>query len=163
MREIKIDIFNERSIDSAIKELIGIEKSLDMKLKELCRRLVEEVGKPIVEAYYSAARLEGNEDYSIDTYPLSNGYALRAEGEQVFFIEFGTGNYAGSIPNDFDTGEIPIYPASWSETHGKQYSEKGYWMYYGVKFVGTVPMAGMQYAKEAIIRKIPELAEEIFK
>lgn len=162
MKEIQIDVFNEQSINKAIAQLLGLIPTLEAKLQEVCRRLVEDVGKPIVESYYSAARLEGNEDYDIESYPTEKGYALRASGEQVFFIEFGTGNYAGSIPNDFDKGEIRIAPASWSETHMKMYSERGFWIHYGVRFTGTVPMAGMLYAERAIESNIDRVVEEVF-
>lgn len=160
---MQIDVFDIRGIENYIAQLERLESTLEERMDELCRRLVEEVGRPIVESYYSAARWEGNEDYSIETLPTKNGYSLTAKGEQVFFIEFGTGNYAGAIPNDFDLGEIEVAPGSWSQSHQQQYSTKGYWIYYGTKFTGTVPMPGMQYAKEAIINHIEAIAAEVFK
>ena len=58
-------------------------------------------------------------------------------GQDIYFIEFGTGIYAGAYPGDSTRVPVSITPGSWSETHARQFYDNGEWWYGGNYYQGT--------------------------
>lgn len=156
---------NEKSIQSAIEKISEYRKSYKKKIDEFLLRLAD-IGYEVEYISYLSADLPFASD--IKVYPpqkIENGYKITAKGEDICFVEFGTGVYAGDA-GGYDTKEIPekieAYPGSWSENHAQVYSERGYWYYKKVRFEGTRPAMGFYYAKKEICDKIIETAREVF-
>jgi hypothetical protein len=96
---------------------------------------------------------------------ISNGYKIVAAGEDVYFIEFGTGFNAGTAYGDKGVPpsvSVPVHPGSWSEEHAKAFSEHGYWYYAGEKLQGTEAEMPMYYAEKAIRENEKRVFEEVF-
>lgn len=159
---IQIDIFDPDSIQHAIDVLEGF--GVEEKCKELARRLAE-IGLEEARVSYQNASLDGNEDVGVRIYEIPNGYAIEAYGEDVYFVEFGTGVSAG---NGYDTGEItppvPISSGSYSQTVGKGHftEEHPYWWYDHIRYSGTRPYMGMYHASKAIKQNLLKVAQEVF-
>ena len=88
--KISIDIFDPDSIDEAVKQLDDYSKSLDAKVEELRRRLASE-GYLIAETQFGTAIYDGHNDVSVELLDEGNKLVVRASGQSVLFIEFGTG------------------------------------------------------------------------
>lgn len=153
---------NTESIKKAIKELTEYSNSLEEKAQRLAVELAE-IGKPVVESHYSMGSAEGNRDFVVTVEPRKRGCVLSAKGNDVCFLEFGTGVMAtDNFVGPDATGLPPIYPGSWSETHARQFVTKGFWYYNRTKYYGTSPKMGMFYAKQEMKRNIERKAKEVF-
>lgn len=161
---IKVDVFNPKSIQAAIDAVNAKGKWIDEKCEELSKRLAE-IGMREAIVSYEGSFAEGNADVAVRTYKKRKGYVIEAYGEDVFFVEFGTGIAAG---NGYDTGEITppvsIDPGSYSQTLGsKQFTpEHPYWWYAGRRYTGTRPYMGMYHASKAIKQNLEKVAQEVF-
>ena len=133
-----------------------VQKLLDVKARvaEVAKRLCE-VGEPIIRATHgSHAR--------VWTEPTEKGYKISAEGEDVLFIEFGTGDRAGVLSPLYDEVPADARPGSWSETHAQQYSTQGFWYFGGKRYEFTEPHPAFYDAYQAMVEALPQIAQEVF-
>lgn len=156
MRKISFSL-NESSINNAIAQLEGIEKRLDGECKQLALNLAK-YGYYIARVGFTNAVYEGKNDVKVSVEELPGAYLIKAEGEAVCFIEFGTGVGATS-PHG---GEYGFTPGSWSETHAKQFSEHGYWFYGGKYLKGTPSNNCMYNAEKEVRQEIKTFAKGVF-
>lgn len=156
-REITIDLSVD-GINKAIKDIEKFQKEVENKLDLLCKRLAE-LGVSVVADDYGYTR--GGE-ITVDWEKVDDGYLVTAAGKGVMFLEFGAGDEAGT---GFQGADVPVdtSPGSWSSTHGKQYSENGYWVWNGHVFRSIAPRSGMYFATERIKQEAESIAKEIFK
>ena len=120
MRKIVVELSAE-SCNRAVKELEKYQKEIKPKLEEVCRRLAQ-IG---VEAATDAVI---EEPVQID-----NGYKIVMSGEDVYFVEFGTGEFTYRHGNEVS---VPVYPGSYSEQHAQQFSKYHFWWYGGEQYEG---------------------------
>ena len=93
-----------------IKERIAKYADLSAKCAELAKRLCE-IGEPIIRAAHGGHAVVVAE-------PTENGYVIRAEGEDILFVEFGAGDATGimavvyhlHLPHPFGTVRV-VHPA----------------------------------------------------
>lgn len=90
------------------------------------------------------------------------GFTIRAVGEAASFIEFGTGVLAGAIRNGVQA-PYEIRPGSWSETHGRMFSTRGYWYYKGIRLDSTAPANAMQNACSVMEQESSSIARRAFR
>ena len=156
MKQIEIEL-TPKSCNRAVKELESYQEEIKPKLEEVCRRLAE-IG---AETARQHLRLEnGNVDATIeDPIKIDNGYKIVMSGEDVYFVEFGTGNFAYSHGNAVS---VPVYPGSYSEKHAQQFSKYGFWWYGGEQFEGTPAYRPLLYAGMAIRQAMPRIVREVF-
>ena len=161
MREFVIDAFDIDGLRKAADELRKTADDMERKGVEICRRLAE-IGLRVASINYAGGFMDGNDDVDVTIEPIEHGYKIVASGEDVYFVEFGTGVAAG---NGYDTSVInppvDISPGSWSETHRQQFSKKGYWYYNGKKYEMTTPRMGMYHAAKEIEQNLKRIAEEV--
>ena len=100
-----------------IKERIEKYADLQSKLLELAWRLCE-VGSAICDSVYHTS-------VSVYVEKTDDGAKVVCEGEDVLFIEFGTGDMATST-HEFEP-DVTVAPGSWSAEHAQKYYENGYW------------------------------------
>ena len=144
-------------VKAADKEFKKFKKELDPKLKEICRRLAE-VGAEAARSHLQLA--DGNTDATIgEPVPIENGYKIVMSGEDVYFVEFGTGNFAYRHGNEVS---VPVYPGSYSEQHAQQFSKYHFWWYGGEQYEGTPAYRPMLFAGQAIRQAIPRIVKEVF-
>ena len=150
-------------VDKVLDNILTLTHSLDSKLQEICKRLAD-LGVDVARAWYDMGTIGGKQEKqtSVETIPTENGCMIRAYGDAVFFLEFGTGVYAQS--NEMNTENLDTSPGSWSKDHVKMFTEKGYWYYKPTGFmgVGTEPYDGMNRARAEIMRNIDTIAKEVF-
>lgn len=158
MNTIEVDLLDSASIDAAIKKLNKHLKERERKIDLYMQKLTQ-VGEVAAQrAYGHSVEVKSHKD--------SNGvWEIRADGEQVIFLEFGAGVYTEdhglTIGSDLN---ILIYPGGWSETEGKHmWSE---WIAAGkdpYKFPWNQrPRAGMLEAYKAIVAAQDRVAREVF-
>lgn len=151
----------ELSVDScnkAIKELQEYQKRIRPKLDEVCRR-VAEVGRDEALSIINGIRLQdGNAVERVDVVPTDNGYKLVMEGEDVYFIEFGTGD---GVSAHYDVS-VPVAWGSWSAEHSQMLWNKGFWYYDNVRYTGTTAYMPMYYAERKMREEAPRIVKEVF-
>ena len=88
--KISLDVFSRASIDEAIRKLTAYADGLEQKTEELKRRLASE-GILVAEEQFGSAIYDGTNDVHVDLVDGEDKVAIRASGDTVLFIEFGTG------------------------------------------------------------------------
>lgn len=156
-----IDAFDIDGLRKAADELRKTADDMERKGVEICKRLAE-IGLRVASINYAVGSMDGNDDVEVTIEPIEHGYKIMANGEDVYFLEFGTGVAAGF---GYDTSTInppvDISPGSWSKTHKRLFSEKGYWYYNGRKYDMTTPRMGMYHAAKEIEQNLKRIAEEV--
>ena len=124
------------------------------KVEEVAQRLCK-VGEPIIQATHGNHARVWSE-------PTESGYKVCAEGEDILFIEFGTGLKAGQDAHLYD--EVPgvVGDGTWSATHAKMYSTWGFWVFAGEIYYYTEPHPAFYYAYQAMVEALPQIAQEVF-
>ena len=142
-----------------IKERIAKYADLSAKCAELAKRLCE-IGEPIIRAAHGGHAVVVAE-------PIENGYVIRAEGEDILFVEFGAGDATGIMAKGYDQVPAVVRPGSWSEAHGGEYAAtggylKGHWHFAGQEVHETEPNPSFYYAYQAMVEALPQIANEVF-
>ena len=145
-----------KGLDHAIQtiEKRFSQSALQAKCLELAKRLCE-VGQPILESGFKR-------NATIYLEPMDDGYKIVVDGEDVLFIEFGTGDSAGIHATEYDAVPEVVRPGSWSETHAHQYENWGYWFWAGKKWTETEPHPYTFDAYKAMVEALPKIAAEVF-
>lgn len=160
MKTLTVELSVE-SCKKALDELKKYQKDIKPKLQEVCKRLAE-IG--VMEAQAHLVLADGNTDATIlQPVQIENGYKIVMQGEDVYFIEFGTGNSAGMFYGDgLPVTSVPIYPGSYSETHSGMYAKFGYWFYRGEIMSSTDVYMPMYYAEKKMREEMPRVVKEVF-
>ena len=115
-------VYNIDLSAQGIKELQDGLKEYKQWLKEksdeLCKRLAD-MGAVKASLYFSRAVYTGPEDHEISVLPVDGGYKVRADGETVLFVEFGTGLIGYGHPDAHGLGP-GTYPGEghWNDPRG---------------------------------------------
>ena len=166
MKTIEIDPFDLQSINRAIKELKAHETWRKQQITEYIKRLCE-VGAEAARQTYKSL---------VDVQVTPDGKGIIAEGDQVVFLEFGTGTKVQDHELS-DPLSIEIMPGSWSESdEGKHtwstWLAGGYvgknnsrWIQrrFGDYPYDTEPRPGLYEAYKAIVANQEKIAQEVFK
>jgi hypothetical protein len=149
----------ELSVDScnkAIEELKKYQKEIKPKLDEVCKRLAE-IGSQEASARARGSK-EGNDDIAFSVEKIDNGYKLVMSGEDVYFVEFGTGD---QVSAHYDTS-VPVAYGSWSAEHSQMLWKNGFWYYDKVRYTGTPAYMPMYYAERKMREEAPRIVKEVF-
>lgn len=159
---IKINPYDIDSVNKAIQQVKDYQKSFDKKIDEILNELVN-LGARRVETQF--ALVTEYEPYDISCEVVGNNAMIIAEGENVIFLEFGTGVEVVDTTDEMETeGLPPIYKGSWSETEGTgMFARNGYWYYNGHKYQGTMATQGFYLASKDIKEQAVKIARRVFK
>ena len=140
-KQIDIDVLNISSINKALKEMRAYRNSLDKKAAIFIERL-RQVGINAAVMYFSKSAYAGEPDVLIEDIPVKkNGHKftarIRATGDTVLFIEFGTGIY-NENPHQLAYG----YAAG---SYGAKALQPWGWFYSGTP--GRLPPRGTEMAR----------------
>lgn len=138
-----------------IQERIDKLRNLHARCNEIMRRLCE-VGEPIIRATHGGHAVITTEKLQ------SNEYIIKAEGQDVLFIEFGTGDMAGVLDGWYDKVPSVVRPGSWSEQHARMWSRFGFWVFAGEIYHYTNPHPAFYDAYRAMVDALPQIASEVF-
>jgi len=148
-----------KGIDAVIRRVTELA-DLDSKMMEIAYRLCK-VGKPIIEATHQ------HHASVFEPEKTENGYRLSAEGKDLLFVEFGTGNQAGLLRNQYEDVPIVVRPGSWSEAHEGMYAKTGgypvgFWVFNDTVYRYTEPHPAFYEAYQAMVEALPQIAQEVF-
>ena len=157
MKTITLELSKE-SCNKALKELLRYQKEIKPKLDEVCRRLAEIGKEEALSIVNGIRRQEGNSVERVDVVKIDNGYKLVMEGEDVYFIEFGTGD---GVSAHSDTS-VPVAWGSWAAELGQMLFTQGFWYYDHVRYTGTPAYMPMYYAEKKMREEMPRIVKEVF-
>ena len=158
-RKITLRWDDRDSIDNAIKELKEYQKKLHEIEIKFCVALAE-IGRQTAQAVYDEFYLEGyNRPVKCEVVQTRDGAKLLANGEDVCFIEFGTGTEADGSTHEGYT----FTPGSWSSSElGKgMFSDLGFWVWEGETFTGTPPAHALERAIAEMESRASEVARQL--
>lgn len=163
MIAVRLNIFDDESVRKATQDVENYREVFAKQIKEILRR-VAIIGADMASASYADGESEGNDRVRVTVKEMENGCAVIAEGEDVYFLEFGTGVAAGAgYDTSVITPPVDISSGSWSRTKGTGEFEKyGSWHHDGQKYTLTIPRKGMYFAVKEAQRRCNEVAEEVF-
>ena len=145
--------------DKGIKELQNGLKEYDKWIKkksdELYKRLAD-MGAQKAEVNFAAAYYDGDEDHTITVEPRDGGYAVRASGETVLFVEFGTGLIGYGHPEVQNMGP-GTYPGK-----GHWDDEDGWWYAHGKHSHGNPPNMPMYNTVKELEQELARVVKEVF-
>jgi len=171
---VKISMtLNPESIDKAIKQLEDYRDSLQSKARELCERLAS-AGYLIAETGFVSAIYDGTNDVSVELLNEDNKLVIKASGETVMFIEFGTGvTFQTYHPkrDEMGIGDVGTYGHGLGKLNGgwRYKGEKGTNGEDDPKHEGYVHTYGnpanmpMYNASKDIRSQVLQIAREVFK
>lgn len=159
--KIAIDLFDSKSIDNAISVIEKYRNNLKNTEDAIAKRLAE-IGAQVVDQSYSIT----GEAFTVHSEKTDNGYMIIAEGENVVFLEFGTGVLTEDYEHPNAEGLPDITPGSWSQTEGKGHFIPGvheYWYHNRKKYSGTIATQGFYFAKKEMMTQVNQIATEEFR
>ncbi len=161
---IKVNPFDRKSIDAAIKQLGQYEREFRQKEAEFVRRLAE-IGASVARAGFSVADYDGVNDVVVSLERTATGAAVVASGETVGFIEFGTGV---KFPEWDNTGMEYTPPAHGTYGKGQGKNPRGWYFKQseGGKArhtYGNPPAEAMLTARDKMVERVAQIAREVWK
>lgn len=149
-------------IDLLQKELKKYQDWQQRKAKELAERLAM-LGASTASIRFSRAVYTGVKDANVSVVAAPNGYTVKADGESVLFIEFGSGvTYGSGHP---EAGQYGMGPGTYPDGKGHWDDPKGWYLPKekgGMHTYGNPPAMPMYEARKAIEQELPRIVREVF-
>ena len=175
-KTIKIDLFDGKSLQQAIKQIEAYRDDLPRKCQEICRRLAEE-GVRVADAAINSVPIGRTITLTTDINPSKMGYRAmlkmtgretRTEDGRVYYtalgIEFGSGIYYNKTANpksaEFGMG-VGTFPGQTHAFQDKWYylGDDGEWhASHGVQ--ASMPM---YKASVEMRQKLDSIVKEVFE
>lgn len=153
---------SESGIQKIQDELTVYRKWQEEKARELAERLAS-LGATVASIRFSRAVYTGKKDVDVTVEELPNGYKVKADGESVLFIEFGSGvTYGYGHP---EAGEFGMGPGTYPDGKGHWDDPKGWYLPKsagGGHTFGNPPEMPMYEARKAIEQELPRIVKEVF-
>lgn len=156
---VPLSVSGIRKLQDELREYRNWQKE---KAEELTERLAM-LGASAASIRFSRAIYTGPKDAIVTVEAVPNGYRVKANGESVLFIEFGSGiTYGSGHPEAQEFGMGPgTYPngkGHWDDPRGWYLpKEKG-----GIHTYGNPPAMPMYEARKAIEQELPRIVREVF-
>ena len=154
---------SESGIQKIQDELTAYRKWQEEKARELAERLAA-LGATVAPIRFSRAVYTGKKDVEVTVEGLPNGYKVKADGESVLFIEFGSGvTYGYGHP---EAGEFGMGPGTYPDGKGHWDDPKGWYLPKsagGGHTFGNPPAMPMYEARKAIEQELPRIVKEVFR
>lgn len=161
--KIRVNPFDKKSIDTAIKQLEQYKRDFLEKEKLFVKRLAE-IGVSVASTGFAVADYDGIKDVSVRLEWNGNKATVIAEGETVGFIEFGTGikypewdnsgmDYTPPKHGTYGKGH-GAWPHGWYFTPGNGAVQHTY---------GNPPAEAMRTARDVMIERVIQIAREVFR
>ena len=157
---LRLNILKPDEIQDTADKLRDYAKKLKKAEDEILYQLAE-LGAKEVEISYAGADEE--KEYDVYFRQTENGYVIIAEGENVVFLEFGTGIDTENYPDNQFT-EADVYPASWSWSEGSgTFYRYGYWHYKRKLYYGTPAYKGFYFAKKEMVEQADKIIKRVLR
>ena len=157
----KIDVeLSDKGIKELQKGLKDYDKWLKAKTDELAKRLAD-MGVQKAELYFGTAIYDGIYDYEVHAEKCEGGYVVKAGGEKILFIEFGSGLIGYGHPEVQNMGP-GTYPGKghWNDPKGWWYSDEdgsGHHSY------GNPPNMPMYNTVKELEQELERVVREVFR
>lgn len=163
MKELTINPFDRKSILKANKYIQEKKATFKAKETELLSRLAF-MGATRVSIRFSQAIYGDDHDVVVSTLLYDNQAVIKAQGEDVCFIEFGAGvRYGYGYEGERPEGIVGI--GEYGKGKGK--NPKGWWYTgkdgKGHHSYGNPPAMAMYKTKVELAEEISTIAREVFK
>lgn len=151
-----------RGIERLIRETENWKNWQKQKTNELLERLAV-LGASTASIRFSRAIYTGLKDVTVTVESIGNGWLVKAEGQSVLFLEFGSGiTYGGGHPEAAEYGTGPgTYPQGkghWDDPKGWYLpKDKG-----GGHTYGNPPTMAMYEARKTIEEELSRIVKEVF-
>lgn len=154
---------SESGIQRIQDELVVYRKWQEEKARELAERLAS-LGATVASIRFSRAVYTGPKDVDVTVEELPNGYKVKADGESVLLIEFGSGvTYGYGHP---EAGDFGMGPGTYPDGKGHWDDPKGWYLPKsagGGHTFGNPPAMPMYEARKAIEQELPRIVKEVFR
>lgn len=154
---------SESGIQKIQDELVVYRKWQEEKARELAERLAS-LGATVASIRFFRAVYTGQKDVDVTVEELPNGYKVKADGESVLLIEFGSGvTYGYGHP---EAGEFGMGPGTYPDGKGHWDDPKGWYLPKsagGGHTFGNPPAMPMYEARKAIEQELPRIVKEVFR
>ena len=154
-RKYEIEL-SDKGIKDLRQGLNDFDKWLKQKSEELCKRLAD-LGVIKAELYFSQAIYDGVYDYEVHAEKCAGGYAVKASGEKILFIEFGSGLIGYGHPEVQNMGP-GTFPGK-----GHWNNPKGWYYEHGKKSHGNPPNMPMYKSVKELEQELERVVKEVFK
>lgn len=146
---------NVKSVRKVAEEIAEIKRGFNMKVWKATRITAEHVKRFIELQYATATNYIGWSyyDVSIDIVPLPKrqGYRVVGSGSKIYFLEYGTGIYAGKgFPGGGPVASVDKTPGSWSQNFGRRQFVPGkheFWIFGHAMIEGSTAAWAFPYAR----------------
>lgn len=153
---------SESGIQKIQDELSVYRKWQEEKARELAERLAS-LGATVASIRFSRAVYTGQKDVDVSVEEMPTGYKVKADGESVLFIEFGSGvTYGYGHP---EAGEFGMGPGTYPDGKGHWDDPKGWYLPKsagGGHTFGNPPAMPMYEARKSIEQELPRIVKEVF-
>ena len=163
---LRMDL-STKNVRKVAEQLAEIKKGFNMRVWKVSRITAEHVKRVIDLQYATGTDYIGWRDVTVETIQLPKraGYRVAAYGEDIYFLEYGTGIHAGkNKPSDVRLA-VPATPGSYSQNYGQgQYipGVKEWWMYGNATIKGSRPAWAFHYARQYSPDFIKDAVKEVF-
>ena len=154
-RKYEIEL-SDKGIKDLRQGLNDFDKWLKQKSEELCKRLAD-LGVTKAELYFSQAIYDGVYEYEVHAEKCAGGYAVKASGEKILFIEFGSGLIGYGHPEVQNMGP-GTFPGK-----GHWNNPKGWYYEHGKKSHGNPPNMPMYKSVKELEQELERVVKEVFK
>ena len=162
--KIVLNPFDPKSVAAALEQVRKYQKEFAEKEEKFLLRLAE-LGVSVARTGYStAADYEQTQNITVGWEKTPNGYAVKADGELVGFVEFGTGIRNREWDNT-DMDYTPPKHGTYGQGRGAQ--PWGWWYYpsgktKAVHTYGEMPVEAMRLARDEMVEKVIRIAREVW-
>lgn len=163
-KELKINIFDQASIQSAIAELDVYKAEIENNTQRFLRQASETVRQEM-DSNYGASAKDGVEDDNYSTYVAESGKDAKTviiQGKGVLFVEFGTGITkadSSEARSDLTSGNVVGH----GEYGHKRGANPNGWYYNGKLTYGIDAQTPVYTAKKHLKENMEDIAKEAFK
>lgn len=161
MKKVRVSL-STSGIETLQNELESYSRWQQEKAKLLMERLAV-LGGSVASIRFSRAVYTGMKDASVSVEAVPDGYVVKADGESVLFLEFGSGvRYGGGHP---ENGEYGMGPGTYPDGKGHWDDPRGWWIPKsagGGHTYGNPPAMAMYDARKTILRELPQIVKEVF-
>lgn len=153
--------FSANGLDSgSVKEMLSELKKYRTQTKRSVKKIAERLatmGAVRASLEFARAPYNGTNDVSISVRSVKDGWLLRASGQSVLFIEYGSGvTYGYGHPEPMGYG-----PGTYNPSSPKWNDPNGWWYAHGKHTYGNPPAAAMYHAEQDIRREMQTAANEV--
>lgn len=161
--KIRINPFDEKSIAEALKLVQQYKKDFAAKERLFVKRLAE-IGVSVASTGFEVADYDGVKDVEVSMTQRGTRAVVKAYGETVGFIEFGTGirypewdnsgmDYTPPKHGTYGKG-LGANPKGWFFTPGAGASQHTY---------GNPPAEAMRTARDVMVERVVQIAREVWR